>query len=147
VLVNRLAYAFGGSPARGDIVVFHPPTSLTCRINVPSTEPCPVAGLKPASDYFVKRVIGLPGDHLWIEDGHPVINGHELTNEPYITPCVDSTSCEMPHVITIPRGEYFMMGDNRGDSDDSRYWGPVPRSWIIGEVFATYWPPDRIGVF
>jgi signal peptidase I len=147
VLVNRLAYAFGGSPARGDIVVFHPPTSLTCRINIPSTEACPVAGAKPASDFFVKRVIGLPGDHLWIEDGHPVINGHELRNEPYITPCAESTSCEMPHVITIPRGEYFMMGDNRGDSDDSRYWGPVPRSWIIGEVFATYWPPDRIGVF
>jgi signal peptidase I len=147
VLVNRLAYAFGGSPARGDIVVFHPPTSLTCRVNIPSTEPCPVAGAKPASDFFVKRVIGLPGDHLWIENGHPVINGRELRHEPYITPCVDSTSCEMPHVITIPRGEYFMMGDNRGDSDDSRYWGPVPRSWIIGEVFATYWPPDRIGVF
>jgi signal peptidase I len=47
----------------------------------------------------------------------------------------------------IPRGEYFMLGDNRGDSDDSRFWGPIPESWIIGEVFATYWPPDRIGIF
>jgi signal peptidase I len=46
-----------------------------------------------------------------------------------------------------PRGEYFMLGDNRGDSDDSRFWGPIPGSWIIGEVFATYWPPDRIGIF
>jgi signal peptidase I len=53
----------------------------------------------------------------------------------------------MPHTITIPRGEYYMLGDNRGDSDDSRYWGPVPISWIIGQVFATYWPIDRIGVF
>jgi signal peptidase I len=53
----------------------------------------------------------------------------------------------MPKAITIPKGEYFMLGDNRGNSDDSRFWGPVPRSWIIGEVLATYWPPDRIGFF
>jgi signal peptidase I len=147
VLVNRLAYDFGGSPARGDVVVFHPPASLVCPVNVPVTEPCPVSDRKPSSQYFVKRVMGLPGDHLWIENGHPVINGREIGNEPYITPCADSTSCNMPHVITIPKGEYYMLGDNRGDSDDSRYWGPVPASWIIGEVFATYWPPDRIGIF
>ena len=147
VLVNRLAYDFGGKPARGDIVVFHPPSSLVCRVNVPATEACPVAGHARSSQYFVKRVIGLPGDHLWIQNGHPVINGKELKHEPYITPCADSTSCDMPHVITVPRGDYYMLGDNRGDSDDSRYWGPVPASWIIGEVFATYWPPDRIGIF
>jgi signal peptidase I len=147
VLVNRLAYDFGGTPARGDIVVFHPPSSLTCKANVPLTEPCPQGVGTHASDYFVKRVIGLPGDTLSIKDGHPVINGRELANEPYITPCSDSTSCNMPHAIVIPRGEYYMLGDNRGDSDDSRYWGPVRLSWIIGEVFATYWPIDRIGVF
>ena len=147
VLVNRLAYDFGSSPARGDIVVFHPPASLVCKINVPVTEPCPASDAKRSSQYFVKRVMGLPGDHLWIEDGHPVINGKEIRKEPYITSCANSTSCNMPHVITIPPGEYYMLGDNRGDSDDSRYWGPVPASWIIGEVFVTYWPPDRIGIF
>jgi signal peptidase I len=147
VLVNRLAYDFGGKPERGDIVVFHPPSSLVCKVNVPATEACPESNTTRSSQYFVKRVIGLPGDHLWIENGHPVINGKELKHEPYITPCSNSTSCNMPHVITIPRGEYYMLGDNRGDSDDSRYWGPVPESWIIGEVFATYWPPDRIGIF
>ena len=147
VLVNRLAYDFGGTPARGDIVVFHPPSSLTCKANVPLTEPCPQSFSTHASDYFVKRVIGLPGDTLSIKDGHPVIDGRELTNEPYITPCSDSTSCNMPHAIVIPAGYYYMLGDNRGDSDDSRYWGPVPLSWIIGEVFATYWPLDRIGFF
>jgi signal peptidase I len=147
VLVNRLAYDFGGLPQRGDIVVFHPPSSLACSVNVPITEPCPRGVGSHASDYFVKRVIGLPGDRLSIKDGHPVINGRELTNEPYITPCTESTSCNMPHTIVIPRGEYYMLGDNRGDSDDSRYWGPVPLSWIIGEVFATYWPIDRIGFF
>jgi signal peptidase I len=53
----------------------------------------------------------------------------------------------LPKTITIPPDQYFMMGDNRGESDDSRYWGPVPRDWIIGKAFATYWPPDRIGIF
>ena len=147
ILVNRLAYAFGGSPHRGDIVVFHPPASQTCAVNVPATEPCPKSVSKPSSQYYVKRVMGLPGDHLWIEDGHPVINGRELKDEPYIRPCGNSASCDMPIVITVPRGEYYMLGDNRGDSDDSRYWGPVPKAWIVGQVFATYWPPDRIGFF
>jgi signal peptidase I len=146
VLVNRLAYLFG-SPQRGNIVVFHPPTSDTCAIPVPSDEACSKSLGKPASDYYVKRVIGLPGDRISIESGHPVINGRLLVHEPYITPCGDGTACSMPQTIVIPRGEYFLMGDNRGDSDDSRFWGPIPESWIVGEVFATYWPPDRIGAF
>ena len=147
VLVNRLAYDFGSSPQRGDVVVFHPPASLVCKVNVPVSEPCPKSVSTSSAQYFVKRVMGLPGDHLYIKGGHPVINGREIRNEPYITPCANSTSCDMPHAITVPPGEYYMLGDNRGDSDDSRYWGPVPGSWIIGEVFATYLPLDRIGIF
>jgi signal peptidase I len=147
VLVDRLAYDFGSTPSRGDIVVFHPPSQLTCRVNVPITEPCPQSVSTHAGDYFVKRVIGLPGNTLSIRNGHPVINGKLLSHEPYITPCSNSTSCDMPHTIVIPAGEYYVLGDNRGDSDDSRYWGPVPISWIIGQVFATYWPIDRIGIF
>ena len=58
-----------------------------------------------------------------------------------------SPECNFPTPIKIPAGHWFMMGDNRGESDDSRFWGPVPPSWIIGEAFATYWPPDRIGFF
>ena len=147
VLVNRLAYDFS-SPHRGDIVVFHPPNSLTCAANVPASEPCPRSNSQPSSQYFVKRVIGLPGDRISISNGHPVINGKLLRNEPYITPCDGpSSDCSLPHAMTVPPGEYFMLGDNRGDSDDSRYWGPIPGSWIIGEVFATYWPLDRIGIF
>ena len=53
--------------------------------------------------------------------------------------------CEFPKTFTVPADDYYMMGDNRPDPLDSRFWGPVPRSWMIGEAFATYWPPDRIG--
>jgi signal peptidase I len=144
VLVNRLIYDFH-SPHRGEIIVFHPPDKLTCAVPVGPAEPCPRGSEHPGSNYFVKRVMGLPGDRISIRDGHPVINGRELSDEPYITPCGESEECNMPHTITIPPGHYFMMGDNRGDSDDSRYWGPVPQSWIIGNAFLTYWPPSRIG--
>jgi signal peptidase I len=144
VLVNRLIYDFH-APRRGEIVVFHPPDKLTCAVAIGPGEPCPRGSAQPASDYFVKRVMGLPGDRLSIRDGHPVINGRELTDEPYITPCAGAEECNMPRTITIPPGHYFMMGDNRGDSDDSRFWGPIPASWIVGQVFFTYWPLDRVG--
>lgn len=144
VLVNRLVYDFH-KPRRGEVVVFHPPSQLTCAVPVGAEEPCPQAVKTHGGDYFVKRIIGLPGDRLSVREGHPVINGHELTHEPYVAPCGESPECNMPKTIVIPPGHYFMMGDNRGDSDDSRFWGPIPESWIVGAVFFTYWPIDRIG--
>ena len=63
----------------------------------------------------------------------------------YIEPCGSDPDCNFPKPIIVPPGDYFMMGDNRGDSDDSRFWGPVPDKWVIGVAFFTYWPPDRIG--
>lgn len=144
VLVNRLAFDFH-PPRRGEVVVFHPPDSLSCAVTVTPGEPCPRGSEHPSSTYFVKRIIGLPGDRISIRDGHPVVDGRELTDEPYITPCGLAAECNMPKTITIPPGHYFMMGDNRGDSDDSRFWGPIPERWMVGEVFFTYWPPDRIG--
>jgi signal peptidase I len=60
-------------------------------------------------------------------------------------PCRGLDACSFPQGITVPRGTYYMMGDNRPDSEDSRYWGPVPRKWIIGKAVFTYWPPDQIG--
>jgi signal peptidase I len=93
---------------------------------------------------FIKRVVGLPGDRIQILDGHVVRNGVR-EKDAYIAPCTAGEDCNFPTPIVVPPGDYFMMGDNRGDSDDSRYWGPVPARWVIGVAFFTYWPPGRIG--
>jgi signal peptidase I len=98
-----------------------------------------------AETNFIKRVVAGPGDTLSIENGTPIVNGEAL-EEDYTRPCRGLGGCDFKTEITIPEDHYFMMGDNRGASDDSRYWGPVPREWIIGEAFSTYWPPDRIGL-
>jgi signal peptidase I len=155
VLVNRFIYDLH-EPRIGDIVVFHPPAGAEsgkeCGVTMEGRQPeevgesCPKPTSEESSQNFIKRIVAGPGDTLSIEEGHPVVNGVEKKDEPYITPCGGGQGCNLPKAITIPPGYYFMMGDNRGESDDSRFWGPVPRSWIIGEAFATYWPPDRIGL-
>jgi signal peptidase I len=152
VLVNRFLYRFT-DPDIGDIIVFHPPTGATsgggreCGVTKPSGEPCPQpTAEKDDSTNFIKRIVAGPGDTLSIRNGHPVVNGVEKTDEDYIRPCPPG-ACNFPKPITIPPDHYFMMGDNRNASDDSRFWGPIPRDWIIGKAFATYWPPDRIGIF
>ena len=95
---------------------------------------------------FVKRVVGLPGDHLSeIVKGHVWRNGKEEQGS-YVQPCdLRAPNCTFAQTITVPPGHYYMMGDNRGESDDSRFWGPVPKKWLIGTAFFTYWPIDRIG--
>jgi len=149
VLVNRFIYHLH-DPHIGDIVVFHPPAGATdntgreCGASHSAREACPQPTPDESSQNFIKRIVAGPGDTLSIHHGHPVVNGVEAT-ESFIKPCNDGNSCNLPKQITIPPDHYFMMGDNRGASDDSRFWGPVPRDWIIGEAFFTYWPPDRIG--
>ena len=95
---------------------------------------------------FIKRIVAGPGDTLSIVEGHAIVNGKREADS-YIKPCAVPSApiCNFPKPIKVPPGHWFMMGDNRGESDDSRFWGPVPTSWIVGEAFATYWPPDRIG--
>jgi signal peptidase I len=121
------------SPKRGQIVVFHAPALAKQR--------CGEGG-----DY-VKRLIGMPGDLLSENgQGYISINGR-LLNEPYITASARAADTDFRgHSWRVPAHEYFMMGDNRGDSCDSRQWGAVPRSELIGVVFATYWPPNRMSV-
>ena len=150
VLVNRFLYRFT-DPSIGDIVVFHPPTGADngqCQGGPPPQgEVCSTAGTKDDSTNYIKRIVAEPGDTFAIRDGHPVVNGVEMTDEPYIRPCKPGGDCNYPREVVIPPDEYFMMGDNRGSSRDSRYWGPVPRDWIIGKAFATYWPPSKLGIF
>jgi signal peptidase I len=145
ILVNRL----GGNPSIGDVVVFHPPHGADLPGGVcgdPNQGPghgqaCDVSTPQESSQTFVKRVVAGPGDVMSIVNGHVILNG-KPEKDSYIVPC---PSCNFRTPIKIPPGDYFMMGDNRPDSEDSRYWGPVPSKWIIGTAFFTYWPPDRIG--
>jgi signal peptidase I len=150
VLVERVSYRFS-DPQVGDIVVFHPPKGADApRCGAPDAgegtqRPCPKATPEDPETNFIKRIVAGPGDRLSIENGHPVVNG-TAAEEDFINPCPGpQPPCTMRQAITIPPNQYFMMGDNRDMSDDSRFWGPVPRDWIIGEAFVTYWPPDRIG--
>ena len=153
ILVNRL----DTSPGLGSIVVFHPPSGADLSQGQcgdaatgfsadgsPLARPCdqPRPGASPET--FIKRIVGLPGDHLRVVDGHVFRNGRR-ERDTYINPCEGSPECSFAQTITVPRGDYYMMGDNRGDSDDSRYWGPVPQHDIIGAAFFTYWPIGRVG--
>jgi signal peptidase I len=150
VLANRM----DTDPGLGDIVVFHPPAGANPQPAMCGSQSqgaghdqaCDQPTAQASTQTFVKRVVGLPGDRISIVNGHVIRNGIQ-EHAPYAEPCGGGPNCNFPTTITVPPGDYFMMGDNRGISDDSRFWGPVPQRWIIGVAFFTYWPPDRIGVF
>jgi signal peptidase I len=157
VLVNRIGMNFS-EPHVGEIAVFHPPEGAEQEECGPSphviklggsacSEPVPK---QDSSVNFIKRIIAGPGDEIYIKEGHVYrkaagTSGFVREKDSYIRECGVSPECNFPNPIKIPAGHWFMMGDNRGESDDSRFWGPVPTGWIIGGAIATYWPPDRIG--
>lgn len=150
VLVNRIGMDFK-EPHVGEIVVFHPPKDAEQQICGPAPHmvrpggaACAAPEPQGSSVNFIKRIVAGPGDTLYINEGHAYRNG-KRESDSYINPCGGGSECNFPTPIKIPAGHWFMMGDNRGESDDSRFWGPVPTGWIIGGAFATYWPPDRIG--
>jgi signal peptidase I len=159
VLVNRLAMDFS-KPHVGEIAVFHPPEGAEQAICGPTPHtvrpggaPCgqPVSK-EDTSVNFIKRIVAGPGDEIYIKEGHAFRKAAGTTQfvaekDSYIAPCVPASlpECNFPTPVKVPPDHWFMMGDNRGHSDDSRFWGPVPLGWIIGGAFATYWPPDRIG--
>jgi signal peptidase I len=139
VLVNRVVYHLK-ELEHGDVVVFRWPNNRDV--------------------VFIKRVVGLPGDRLQAKDGKLYVNG-VAQEEPYVhktngvtdptnpSGTIAGTTMSQPWGLsdeyTVPQGHYFMMGDNRTNSDDSRVWGPVPEDDLIGEAFFVYWPLDRLG--
>lgn len=125
VIVAKIVYRFR-DPSRGEIAVFHAPAA--------AKQLCSEGGT------YLKRVIGVPGDRLAEKNGVFYRNGAKLA-EPYVDSFNrDSVTKTWPR---LGEDQYFVMGDNRIGSCDSRTWGPVPRSAFIGPVVATYWPPTR----
>jgi signal peptidase I len=137
VLACRICLDFGHHPSRGDIVVFNTPSEAALKCGEGGT--------------FVKRVIGLPGETVhennkgFIQIKQPGSEEFVKLKEPYIPEQSRlSDSQHFGQTWTVPPGQYFMMGDNRAQSCDSRTWGAVPSNKLIGIVFFVYWPPDRI---
>jgi signal peptidase I len=157
VLVDRIGMDFS-EPHVGEIAVFHPPKNAQEQICGPVPHEVKIGGAacaepepQPSSVNFIKRIVGGPGDEIYISEGHVYRKPagkrtFARESDSYIRPCPGVPECSFTTPIKIPAGHWFMMGDNRGESDDSRFWGPVPTGWIIGGAFATYWPPDRIGI-
>jgi signal peptidase I len=124
LIANKIDYRLH-APQRGDIVILRPPTNN-------STD-------------FIKRIIALPGERLLIRDGTIYINGHRL-DEPYLPEewTIDSTWNNGAETV-IPPNDYFVMGDNRNRSQDSRFFGPISRDRIDGKAWFRIWPLDRVG--
>jgi signal peptidase I len=147
VLVDRIGMHFG-DPHVGEIAVFNPPLEAQqqrCGVERAAGAACAEAEGRRSSTYFIKRIVAGPGDVISIVEGHVIRNSKREVDH-YIKPCVGAGECNFPTPIKIPPGHWFMMGDNRGESDDSRFWGAVPTGWIVGGAFATYWPIDRVGI-
>jgi signal peptidase I len=137
IVVNKLSYHLH-SVHRADVVVFARPPLEDC-------------GGAPVKD-LVKRVIGLPGETISLNDGTVLINGKPLA-EPWLpagtetTPGPGSAPFSLNRPYKVPSGEYYLMGDNRPESCDSRYWGPIPQSLIVGKVEVLVWPLDHFKFF
>jgi signal peptidase I len=139
IVVNKLSYDLHGVD-RGNIIVFSTPPNEDC------------AG-PPVAD-LVKRVIGLPGETISLSGGNVFINGHLLA-EPWLPaseqgrtyPGPSPEAYALHHPFKIPSGDVYVMGDNRTLSCDSRYWGPISESTIVGKVDLRIWPLSRLGLF
>ena len=142
VLVSRTAYRLH-DVRRGDVVVFPSPSSspdddpFVQRVAKDLLES--VAILKPGEDDLIKRIVGLPGETIGAQDGFVVVDGRRLL-EPYLH---DDVVTDDFGPTTIPAGHVFVMGDNRGNSKDSRVIGTIDVDTIVGRAIARIWPPDR----
>lgn len=126
LLTEKVTY-YTRNPERGDVVVFTPPVSNL--------------------DEYIKRVIGLPGEKIMIKNGRVYIN-YQLINEPYLDSNLYTsagTFLKEGEEYLIPEGEYIVLGDNRANSSDSRYWGPITKKSMSGRAWVIYWPANLAG--
>lgn len=155
VLVDRVSERFG-DPDVGDVVVFHPPAGATdeqvgggagsvCGAPKREGEVCSRPTSRVSEQNFIKRVVAGPGDTIAVVEGRVIRNGVRQ-DEPFVQEtCASGATEDFPKPVRVPAEHWFVMGDNRQCSKDSRYWGPVPTSSMIGGAFATYWPPRQVG--
>ncbi len=131
VLTDKISYRTG-EPKRGDVIVFHAPPEAGC----PTGTGCD----------FIKRIIAVPGETVAVHDKNVYVNGTKL-NEPYLPSDYETIEGKFisGRTVTIGPNEYFALGDNRSHSSDSRVWGPVDKSEIVGKAFFRYWPMNQIG--
>ena len=156
ILAEKITYRFR-DPDVGDVIVFRPPVNVigeeqnppfslpVCPVEPLPGQPCPENGTTKAKTTFIKRIVAGPGDTVRIENGIPIVNDQPVGLD-WTTKECQGINCDYPRDITVPEGHYYVLGDNRGKSEDSRFWGPVPREWILGRAAATYWPPSEIGL-
>lgn len=145
-----------GRPRVGEIIVFHPPEDAEMEECGPTPHAITSGGAacanpvpRPSTVRFIKRVVAGPGDELYLREGNVYrraagSGGFVRQPDPYIRPCRSRPECSFPTPITVPAGHWYLLGDNRGESDDSRFYGAVPTSWIIGVVTACA-PPRGSG--
>lgn len=131
VLTDKISYKIG-EPKRGDIIVFHAPDSAHCA--------------KGTGCDFIKRILGLPGETIGIRDGRVFVNNQPLA-EPYVPADFETLpgAYTQNGSITLSADQYFVSGDNRPYSSDSRSWGPITKDEIVGKAFFRYWPPQAVG--
>jgi signal peptidase I len=131
LLTNKVSYRTG-EPQRGDIVVFHAPEEASC----PAGTGCD----------FIKRIIAVPGDSITIKDNAYIVNGEKL-DESYIPDDFKTNPGKFieGRIVTLGENEYFVSGDNREFSSDSRVWGPIGKEDIVGKAFLRYWPSSEFG--
>lgn len=148
LIIEKLSYRFG-EPQRGDIMVFFPPV-IDGKENIldPSLwgKFTRMIGFFSKDEAYIKRLIGMPGDEIKVVPLEGVYINGELLEEPYKKDvfrgvCTFDMLCG-PYII--PEGNYFMMGDNRNNSTDSRYWGTLPKERIVGRTYFRFWPITRI---
>ena len=132
LLTDKVTYK-RRAPERGEVVVFHAPDGAGC----PQGAGCD----------FIKRIIGVPGDQIEVKNGNIYLNG-QLLEEPFLPDSyvTDAGAYSRGRLINLGQGEYFVVGDNRSHSSDSRAWGPIQYSDIVGRVFFRYWPLQKTGL-